>query len=444
MRAALEQAVQIKSAALARQRCRFDASPDYYQRTLWTGDEAEGLRALPLEERLARAAKLKEEGTALLRVGDHSAAVERYALALGAFCYLRCTDPAWRRHGLRDDAIEEVDERPAGGSPLRERADSLLLDSYKNLSLCYLGMAAAARSGDTGGDASSCCRHCISACDAALELQPGCAKMLYRRARARVGASAGEAAADEAIRDLREATRKAPEDRAARLLGERAARREAEELAFGGMFSRGRLASSSSCGGDGGGGKDDNDEPAQHAPCRPAAARCRTAEREEARFKACEDEVRRAEEAVQMLRERGQARDAEELQADLPFCQRSSAFALHPLLAVVIYRRLSTHSELSLSGAGGRVIKPGYGTIEVDLKHEKAAGDRASVAYLLPPEGGSGFGDLVYATVPLGSVATKVARDWLANELYEPSRRGKIDAACRQGPKGQDSTSICA
>ena len=30
----------------------------------------------------------------------------------------------------------------------------------------------------------------------------------------------------------------------------------------------------------------------------------------------------------------------------------------------------------------------------------------------------------------LGSVATKVARDWLANELYEPSRRGKIDAAC--------------
>ena len=29
------------------------------------------------------------------------------------------------------------------------------------------------------------------------------------------------------------------------------------------------------------------------------------------------------------------------------------------------------------------------------------------------------------------ALATKVARDWLANELYEPSRRGKIDAACR-------------
>ena len=28
-------------------------------------------------------------------------------------------------------------------------------------------------------------------------------------------------------------------------------------------------------------------------------------------------------------------------------------------------------------------------------------------------------------------MATRVARDWLANELYEPSRRGKIDAACR-------------
>ena len=54
------------------------------------------------------------------------------------------------------------------------------------------------------------------------------------------------------------------------------------------------------------------------------------------------------------------------------------------------------------------------------------AGSNIQVAYSLPPEGGSGFGDLVYATVPLGSVATKVARDWLANELYEPSRGGKI------------------
>ena len=52
------------------------------------------------------------------------------------------------------------------------------------------------------------------------------------------------------------------------------------------------------------------------------------------------------------------------------------------------------------------------------------AGSNIQVAYSLPPEGGSGFGDLVYATVPLGSVATKVARDWLANELYEPSRCG--------------------
>ncbi|EOD26143.1 hypothetical protein EMIHUDRAFT_457417 [Emiliania huxleyi CCMP1516] len=39
-----------------------------------------------------------------------------------------------------------------------------------------------------------------------------------------------------------------------------------------------------------------------------------------------------------------------------------------------------------------------------------------------PARGRSGFGNLVYATVPLGSVATKVARDWLANELYEASR----------------------
>ena len=67
----------------------------------------------------------------------------------------------------------------------------------------------------------------------------------------------------------------------------------------------------------------------------------------------------------------------------------------------------------------------------VGIAARNPAGSNIQVAYSLPPEGGSGFGDLVYATVPLGSVATKVARDWLANELYEPSRRGKIDAACR-------------
>ncbi|EOD40457.1 hypothetical protein EMIHUDRAFT_251140 [Emiliania huxleyi CCMP1516] len=66
-----------------------------------------------------------------------------------------------------------------------------------------------------------------------------------------------------------------------------------------------------------------------------------------------------------------------------------------------------------------------------DYPHAQLRENVEMVAYSLPPEGGSGFGDLVYATVPLGSVATKVARDWLANELHEPSRRGKIDAACR-------------
>ena len=174
-----------------------------------------------------------------------------------------------------------------------------------------------------------------------------------------------------------------------------------------------------------------------------------------------------------------------------------------------------------LAGASQvRLIRPGYATIEVDLKHEKAAGDRESVqaaersfiertaprkkeelteeqkdaraaarrakkarqkknkaekaaaaaaseaeragypyaqlrenamfvmegleaatqaariptgsniqvAYALPPEGGSGFGDMVYATVPQGTVATTVAPDWLANEL---AGLGKFDVACR-------------
>ncbi|EOD11514.1 hypothetical protein EMIHUDRAFT_247850 [Emiliania huxleyi CCMP1516] len=44
-------------------------------------------------------------------------------------------------------------------------------------------------------------------------------------------------------------------------------------------------------------------------------------------------------------------------------------------------------------------------------------GSNIQVAYSLPPEGGSGFGDLVYATVPLGSGGTKVPRDWFPKEF---------------------------
>mmetsp|Transcript_27509 Transcript_27509/g.88492 ORF Transcript_27509/g.88492 Transcript_27509/m.88492 type:complete len:214 (-) Transcript_27509:1488-2129(-) len=132
-----------------------------------------------------------------------------------------------------------------------------------------------------------------------------------------------------------------------------------------------------------------------------------------------------------------------------------------------------------------RLIGPGYATIEIDLKHEKAAGDRESVkaaeggrrarcergrargaparaaslrenieyvmdglrsaaararsqagsktrvTYSLPPERDDGYRrgpSVVCATVPQGTVATTVASDWLANEL---AGRGKIDAACR-------------
>ncbi|EOD04980.1 hypothetical protein EMIHUDRAFT_107448 [Emiliania huxleyi CCMP1516] len=105
------------------------------------------------------------------------------------------------------------------------------------------------------------------------------------------------------------------------------------------------------------------------------------------------------------------------------------------------------------------LIRPGYATIEVDLKHEKAAGDRESlreniqyvmaglrsaaaqarsqagskigVEYSLPPERDDGYRrgpSKVYATVPQGTVATTVASDWLANELAE---HGEIDAAYR-------------
>lgn len=88
---------------------------------------------------------------------------------------------------------------------------------------------------------------CVAACTAALDLQPSCAKALYRRARALTEPIAsGPTETESAIRDLTEAARVSPEDKAVRSLlnklrKERSEQKNKESSTFSGMFGRGEI-----------------------------------------------------------------------------------------------------------------------------------------------------------------------------------------------------------
>jgi hypothetical protein len=88
---------------------------------------------------------------------------------------------------------------------------------------------------------------CIQACSRALQIDPDCAKALYRRAQARTApASAGATEAELAVADLTKAAALAPEDTAVRkLLAQLRAdcrrQRAADKRTFTGMFERGAV-----------------------------------------------------------------------------------------------------------------------------------------------------------------------------------------------------------
>jgi tetratricopeptide (TPR) repeat protein len=88
---------------------------------------------------------------------------------------------------------------------------------------------------------------CIQACSRALQVDPDCAKALYRRAQARTApASAGATEVELAVADLVKAAALAPDDTAVRkLLAQLRAdcrrQRAADKRTFSGMFERGAV-----------------------------------------------------------------------------------------------------------------------------------------------------------------------------------------------------------
>lgn len=166
----MQQAAKMKGAELDSMRTRFNSWPQHLQNSLFF-DEGE-LRGRNVRDRLAEAAKRKEDASALLGKGEIMEALTLYERALGLFRWVASSDPGWRRNGIRDACLElHVDEGSGPEEAGRVRAMRLAL--LNNVALCHWHLQQFDK--------------CIRACDEALEVDPACIKALYRRAKVRLG-----------------------------------------------------------------------------------------------------------------------------------------------------------------------------------------------------------------------------------------------------------------
>ena len=214
----MQHAMKLKGHQMEADRKRFEAWPSFMQNTLWMRGEPLELRMLPVAERLARVAGLKERGNELFRKQAYAGAIEQYEAALGSFRYAKQLDPDWKKKGIKDETIELVDERGEAGSPEAEQIAALFVSCYCNLAACYLGRAGAGTP-EPGSTVETDYKRCAQACGCALEIEPACSKALYRRARAlSEPTTATDPDIEAAIRDLGAAAAAAPDDKAVRVL----------------------------------------------------------------------------------------------------------------------------------------------------------------------------------------------------------------------------------
>lgn len=284
---ALSAAAQIRGAAAAADRTRFDRWPDWLQSSAFdTSEDTSSLHELKLGDRVALAqqhARTASEAAACQEVG---AALQASAAGLACLKWARCTNPAWRRAGIRDCDLELHDDIPAAGQPdpLGARAVACALWEHR-------GTAHLAREQ---------WKLAMGAASALAELQPGHPSAAMLQAACLTGPpGAGATELDQAQRLLAGAAEHAPRDHPVHgmlqsVTAAVGAQRAADRRTFRGMFQRGQLSGSSSPAAS---------PPSSQQPPAPAAGAAERAR------------IRTAEAAVALLRSQGRLTEAADIAA---------------------------------------------------------------------------------------------------------------------------------
>jgi len=188
----MNQAVKLKTHQAKIDRTKWDSWPKFKQNTMFNRPELEEARALPgFEDRLAKAYEIKAEADNHFRRKSLYDASHKYEHAVAVFRWLQNRDPGWKKKGIQDSDISEHAYAPKS----RDEAEKVGLF----LVACYLNLA---RVYHKNSDTPTA----LSACDAALGVDPKCDKALLLRAQVRLSpASAGATEQDMAVRDAADA-----------------------------------------------------------------------------------------------------------------------------------------------------------------------------------------------------------------------------------------------
>lgn len=229
----VNQAVKLKNARSAPLRSKFDRHPQFYQNSIFPREEVtQARRCKAFVDRMNEAEALKRKGNEAFRNQIFSTAALHYEMAVAVWKYLENTNPNWRSEGINDDFIMEMSFESQNEEE-KKAVKEFLIKCYKNLALCNLQMNQHSVS--------------IAACNEALALNPGDAKALFVRSKARADPkSAGAAELDMAIKDLCLARKIDPKNspitkELSRHRQTKKTQREKDRQTFAGLFQRGQI-----------------------------------------------------------------------------------------------------------------------------------------------------------------------------------------------------------